>query len=79
MCPNDILHNYEFSKFDNQTIVFDSIAGALRISNKYDIADLRQWSIRQLLLRWPQDLTKMTYTAFPHTAGELTVDSCRIF
>ncbi|OJA12465.1 hypothetical protein AZE42_10511 [Rhizopogon vesiculosus] len=71
--PSDIesMHGwwlYERDKFDSQTIVFDTIAGALRISNKYDIADLRQWSTFQLLLRWPQDLTKMTYTAFPHAA-----------
>lgn len=59
---------YQYEKFTNQTIVFDTIAGALRLSNKYDIAELRQWSIRQLFLRWPQDLTKMTYTAFPHAA-----------
>jgi hypothetical protein len=57
-------------KFTNQTIVFDTIAGALRLSNKYDIAELHQWSTRQLFLRWPQDLTKMTYTAFPHAAGK---------
>ncbi|KAG1844244.1 hypothetical protein F4604DRAFT_1821938 [Suillus subluteus] len=59
---------YQREKFNNQTVVFDTIAGALRLSNKYDIADLRQWSTRQLFLRWPQDLTKMTYTAFPHAA-----------
>ncbi|OAX30658.1 hypothetical protein K503DRAFT_728220 [Rhizopogon vinicolor AM-OR11-026] len=59
---------YERDKFDSQTVVFDTIAGALRISNKYDITDLHQWSTCQLLLRWPQDLTKMTYTAFPHAA-----------
>lgn len=59
---------YQREKFNNQTVVFDTIAGALRLSNKYDIPDLRQWSMRQLFLRWPQDLTKMTYAAFPHAA-----------
>ncbi|KAG1750421.1 uncharacterized protein EDB91DRAFT_1078460 [Suillus paluster] len=59
---------YQRDKFNNQTVVFDTIAGALRISNKYDIPDLRQWSTHQLFLRWPQDITQMTYTAFPHAA-----------
>ncbi|KAG2129498.1 hypothetical protein DEU56DRAFT_496936, partial [Suillus clintonianus] len=59
---------YQRDKFNSQTVIFDTIAGALRLSNKYDIADLRQWSTRQLFLRWPQDLTKMTYAAFPHAA-----------
>jgi hypothetical protein len=76
MCPNDMVYNYGFSDFDNQTVVFDTIAGALRMSNKYDIPDLRQWGVGQLLLSWPEDLTKMTYTAFPHAAGELRVSSC---
>lgn len=66
-----IVYDHTFRKFNNQTVVFDTIAGALRLSNKYDIPDLRQWSMRQLFLRWPQDLTKMTYAAFPHAAGEL--------
>jgi hypothetical protein len=59
---------YQREKFNNQAVVFDTIAGALRLSNKYDIADLCQWSTRQLFLHWPQDLTKMTYAAFPHAA-----------
>jgi hypothetical protein len=66
-----IAYDHVSRKFSNQAVVFDTIAGALRLSNKYDIADLRQWSTHQLILRWPQDLTEMTYAAFPHAAGEL--------
>jgi len=63
-------YNYDSSLLDMEVIVFDSIAGALRLSHKYDIANLRQWCTSQLLLCWPKNLTKMTYNAFPHAAGE---------
>ncbi|KAJ7819249.1 hypothetical protein B0H13DRAFT_2131829 [Mycena leptocephala] len=54
--------------FLQQAITFDVVSGALRISTKYEIAELRQWAVRELLSRWPADVVNMRLNSLPHAA-----------
>ncbi|KAL6308839.1 hypothetical protein BKA93DRAFT_697979, partial [Sparassis latifolia] len=51
-------------------IPFQLLQGALRISTKYDIADLRKTTIKQLRARWPSELERMDTNSLPHAAVE---------
>ncbi|KDQ50578.1 hypothetical protein JAAARDRAFT_141710 [Jaapia argillacea MUCL 33604] len=64
---------YEHDRFMGQPVIFDSIAGALRISTKYDIPDLREWSINELNIRWPKDLLDMTTNSLIHAAEAIAL------
>jgi hypothetical protein len=59
------------SDFLQQAITFDVVSGALRISTKYEIAELRQWAVKELLSRWPADVVNMRLNSLPHAAGAL--------
>lgn len=59
---------YNRSAFESRSATFSIIAGALRISTKYEISDLRSWSKQQLLSRWPTNLLEMNSNAFPNAA-----------
>ncbi|KIJ64335.1 hypothetical protein HYDPIDRAFT_90957 [Hydnomerulius pinastri MD-312] len=59
---------YDRKSFELRSTTFNIIAGALRISTKYEIPDLRLWCRRQLLSIWPIDLARMNTTALPNAA-----------
>ncbi|KAH7911873.1 hypothetical protein BJ138DRAFT_1112858 [Hygrophoropsis aurantiaca] len=59
---------YDRIGFARQPVVFQVLAGTMRISTKYEIYDLREWAKRELFSRWPIDLTKMNNNALPHAA-----------
>jgi hypothetical protein len=59
-----------FSRFVQQYITFDMLSGALRISTKYEIADLRNWCVQQLHSRWPRKVQDMDSNSIPHAAGK---------
>ncbi|KAG6336748.1 hypothetical protein ID866_2353 [Astraeus odoratus] len=56
------------SVFESRLATFTIIVGALRISTKYEISDLRSWCKQQLLSRWPSNLSKMNTNAIPNAA-----------
>ena len=56
--------------FQVRPVIFDSLAGALRIATRYGIGFLRDWAIVQLRATWPVRLEQMGPTALPHAAGE---------
>ncbi|EGN92633.1 hypothetical protein SERLA73DRAFT_190818, partial [Serpula lacrymans var. lacrymans S7.3] len=49
-------------------ITFDMLAGATRISTKYEIAGLRDIMKHEIMSRWPKDISKMTTSSLPHAA-----------
>ncbi|KAH7925006.1 hypothetical protein BV22DRAFT_1105166 [Leucogyrophana mollusca] len=59
---------YDRVGFASHAVTFDMLAGAMRISTKYEVHDLREWAVRELLSRWPLDLTRMNNNALPHAA-----------
>lgn len=59
-----------FSRFGQQCITFDILSGALRISTKYEIPDLRSWCVQQLYSRWPRRVEDMDLNSIPHAAGK---------
>lgn len=50
-------------------LLFTTVAGALRISTKYEIEGLRSWSIYHLRIRWPSSLEFMDLNSLPYAAG----------
>ncbi|KAJ6465717.1 hypothetical protein C8R45DRAFT_839594 [Mycena sanguinolenta] len=52
---------------------FDVLSGALRISTKYEIGQLRRWAIQELLSRWPVDVASMRLNALPHAAEAINL------
>ncbi|KAJ7145571.1 hypothetical protein C8R44DRAFT_655521, partial [Mycena epipterygia] len=64
---------YHNSDFLSQAITFDILAGALRISTKYEIADLRHWAVAELTSRWPVDVLNMRLNALPHAAEAIAL------
>lgn len=60
---------HTLSEFNSSILSFDSLAGAIRISTKYDIGALRERCIKEMLSRWPEDLTSMNMNSLPHAAG----------
>ncbi|KAF9235009.1 hypothetical protein BU15DRAFT_51921 [Melanogaster broomeanus] len=59
---------YDRSSFELRSTTFNIIAGALRISTKYDIPELRLWCKQQLLSRWPLNVADMNTSAIPNAA-----------
>jgi hypothetical protein len=73
-----ILTGLDVSEFTTNanvaTITFDTLAGTLRISTKYEIPALRQWGMRELLRRWPVDLENVgSVNSFPHAAEAINL------
>ncbi|KAJ7446116.1 hypothetical protein FB451DRAFT_1055330 [Mycena latifolia] len=64
---------YHEDEFLNQAVTFDILSGALRISTKYEITDLRHWAVEQLASRWPTDVVNMRLNALPHAAEAITL------
>ncbi|KAJ6554376.1 hypothetical protein B0H19DRAFT_949108 [Mycena capillaripes] len=64
---------YHKDDFLRQVVTFDVVSGALRISTKYEIADLRQWAVQELLSRWPVDIVNIRLNALPHAAEAITL------
>ncbi|KAJ7085441.1 hypothetical protein B0H15DRAFT_846944 [Mycena belliarum] len=64
---------YHRSDFLSQAITFDILSGALRISTKYEIPDLRAWGRKQLTSRWPIDIVDMRLNALPHAAEAINL------
>ncbi|KAF8214717.1 hypothetical protein K438DRAFT_1562499 [Mycena galopus ATCC 62051] len=64
---------YDIDDFLRKAITFDVLSGALRISTKYEIADLRLWAIEELLSRWPVDIANMRLNALPHAAEAINL------
>ncbi|KAL0952890.1 hypothetical protein HGRIS_007109 [Hohenbuehelia grisea] len=61
---------YDSQGFVKRAETFDALSGALRISTKYEIPELRTWAVRGMHRRWPRlgSLHSMTYAAFANTA-----------
>ncbi|KAJ7796633.1 hypothetical protein B0H14DRAFT_3494530 [Mycena olivaceomarginata] len=55
---------YHKDDFLAKALTFDILSGALRISTKYEIAELRQW---------PVDVANMRLNALPHTAEAINL------
>ncbi|KAJ7058021.1 hypothetical protein C8F01DRAFT_1027442, partial [Mycena amicta] len=73
-----IYHNAEILA-QGQGVTFDTLASVLRISTKYDIPDLRQWGVDQLISRWPVDAVNMRAHALPHAAEAITLaQECQV-
>ncbi|KAJ7161139.1 hypothetical protein C8R46DRAFT_862706, partial [Mycena filopes] len=65
---------YGEGEFQTQTTTtFDRVAGALRIATKYEMDGLREWAVRELLERWPQDVVDMRLNALPHAAEAIAL------
>ncbi|KAJ7868540.1 hypothetical protein B0H14DRAFT_2346541 [Mycena olivaceomarginata] len=64
---------YQKSNFLAKVVTFDILSGALRISTKYEIAELRQWAVTELLSRWPVDVANMSLNALPHAAEAINL------
>ncbi|KAF7373788.1 hypothetical protein MSAN_00590500 [Mycena sanguinolenta] len=64
---------YSIDDFLRKPTTFDVLSGALRISTKYEIGDLRCWAIQELLLRWPVDVASMRLNALPHAAEAINL------
>ncbi|KAJ6492830.1 hypothetical protein C8R47DRAFT_952503, partial [Mycena vitilis] len=64
---------YHKECFLRQALTFDVISGALRISTKYEIANLRQWAVTELYSRWPIDVVEMRLNALPHAAEAINL------
>ncbi|KAJ7158006.1 hypothetical protein C8R43DRAFT_853792, partial [Mycena crocata] len=64
---------YNHDEFPDRAITFDTLAGALRISTKYEIASLRKWAIEELVSRWPVDVVNMRLNALPHAAEAINL------
>ncbi|KAI5120637.1 hypothetical protein M0805_009397 [Coniferiporia weirii] len=64
---------YDFLTFQVRPVIFDTLAGALRISTKYDIRFLREWAIAQMRTTWPMNLDQMAPMALPHAADAITL------
>jgi hypothetical protein len=43
-----------FREFYNSTTSFEVLSGSLRIATKYELPELRQWTIARLVERWPK-------------------------
>ncbi|OBZ74740.1 hypothetical protein A0H81_05209 [Grifola frondosa] len=52
---------------------FNIVAGALRISHKYEFGVLRRWAIEDLCSRWPLDLATMNNNSFPFAAEAIVL------
>ncbi|EPQ55617.1 hypothetical protein GLOTRDRAFT_40766 [Gloeophyllum trabeum ATCC 11539] len=61
---------YAHDAFRNKPIVFDALVGALRISTKYEISELRDWAVAELCARWPRELELLSTQSLPHAAGK---------
>ncbi|KAJ7258069.1 hypothetical protein B0H12DRAFT_1049146 [Mycena haematopus] len=64
---------YHIDDFLQKAITFDVLSGALRISTKYEIGDLRCWAVQELLSRWPVDVASMRLDALPHAAEAINL------
>ncbi|KAJ6617177.1 hypothetical protein B0H10DRAFT_1797851 [Mycena sp. CBHHK59/15] len=64
---------YHPNDFLGQAITFDILSGALRISTKYEIADLHLWTVEELCSRWPIDVLNMRLNALPHAAEAIAL------
>ncbi|KAH8114885.1 hypothetical protein DFH11DRAFT_1508133, partial [Phellopilus nigrolimitatus] len=64
---------YDPQSFQTRPVIFDTLAGVLRISTKYEIRALREWSIAQMRTTWPKHIDQMGPVALPHAAEAITV------
>ncbi|KZT19566.1 hypothetical protein NEOLEDRAFT_1077529 [Neolentinus lepideus HHB14362 ss-1] len=64
---------YTRETFLQKAAIFDFLAGALRISTKYEITELRDWVLSDLHLRWPKDLEELSTRGLPHAAEAINL------
>ncbi|EJD04978.1 uncharacterized protein FOMMEDRAFT_139606 [Fomitiporia mediterranea MF3/22] len=64
---------YEPMSFQVRPMVFDTLSSALRISTRYGLRQLREWTIAQLRTTWPSNIERMAPVALPHAADAIAL------
>lgn len=64
---------YEPMSFQIRPVIFEALAGVLRIATKYEFDQLRSWAVNQLRSTWPPSLDHMAPLALPHAADAIAL------